>query len=328
MQQNVKRISLPTRWTRLSLRLTCLFASRWCCSLFTHNHRETWQHMLSCSPTDMCSTLLKGEKKKSRLVPELGQMFEINGNFLVFFELGQMRGKKGKSLSFFIGWAWGVLQLPLLVLLRLFPLTEQKQTLFSIVVFSYSCWEGVGGLSVGILLLWNMVGQDAWAKYLYKHGQQEEVTSQHLHLEVEPQWAVCTPSPLLCMWYCFFLSDVIHHIFDTVSFHFKLPVTCWHVIYCLVSQQWVCKLLKRGALLLTLLVNGKRVKQMTAYSGWQGLGAAWEEMEWESAVRQTAHSPWQMGEASAKGIPDSPRWAVCTCPSPMCTDATISLSNQ
>lgn len=164
---------MPTRWTHLYLFLTCLFASRWCCSLFTHNHRATWQHMLSCSPTDMCSTLLKGEKKKSRLVPELGQMFEINGNFLVFFELGQMRGgKKGKSLSFFIGWAWGVLQLPLLVLLRLFPLTEQKQTLFSIVVFSYSCWEGVGGLSVGILLLWNMVGQDAWAKYLYKHGQQ------------------------------------------------------------------------------------------------------------------------------------------------------------
>lgn len=81
--------------------------------------------------------------------------------------------RKEKRLSFFIGWAWGVLQLPLLVLLRLFPLTEQKQTLFSIVVFSYSCWEGVGGLSVGILLLWNMVGKDAWAKYLYKHGQQE-----------------------------------------------------------------------------------------------------------------------------------------------------------
>lgn len=134
---------------------------------------------------------IKG-KKKSRLVPELGQMFEINGNFLVFFELGQMRGGGRKRLSFFIGWARGVLQLPLLVLLRLFPLTEQKQTLFSIVVFSSSRWEGVGGLSVGILLLWNMVGRDPWAKYLYKRGQQEEVTSQHLHLEVEPQWAVCT----------------------------------------------------------------------------------------------------------------------------------------
>lgn len=114
---------------------------------------------------------IKGGGEKSRLVPELGQMFEINGNFLVFIELGQKKEKKEKELSFFIGWAWGVLQLPLLVLLRLFPLTEQKQTLFSIVVFSYSCWEGVGGLSVGILLLWNMVGKDAWAKYLYKHGQ-------------------------------------------------------------------------------------------------------------------------------------------------------------
>lgn len=58
------------------------------------------------------------------------------------------------------------------MLLRLFPLTEQKQTLFSIVVFSSSCWEGVSGISVGILLLWNIVGKDAWAKYLYKHGQQ------------------------------------------------------------------------------------------------------------------------------------------------------------
>lgn len=188
MQQNVTNISVPATFD-------CFFplpASRWCCSLFTHNHRGTWQHMLPWSPTDMCSTLLK-EKKKSRLVPELGQMFEINGNFLVFFELGQMRGKKKrKRLSFFIGWARGVLQLPLLVLLRLFPLAEQKQTLFSIVVFSSSRWEGVGGLSVGILLLWNTVGQDPWAKYLYEPGQQEEVTSQHLHLEVEPQWAVCT----------------------------------------------------------------------------------------------------------------------------------------
>lgn len=91
---------MPTRWTHLYLFLTCLFASRWCCSLFTHNHRATWQHMLPCSPTDMCSTLLKGKKKKSRLVPELGQMFEINGNFLVFFELGQMRGEKRKKPEF------------------------------------------------------------------------------------------------------------------------------------------------------------------------------------------------------------------------------------
>lgn len=153
---------------------------------------------------------------------------------------GKWGGKKGKSLSFFIGWAWGVLQLPLLVLLRLFPLTEQKQTLFSIVVFSYSCWEGVGGLSVGILLLWNMVGQEAWAKYLYKHGQQEEVTSQHLHLEVEPQWEVCTPSPLFCMWYCFFLRDVIHHIFNTVSFHFKLPNLCAELLFTVLWASTEC----------------------------------------------------------------------------------------
>lgn len=85
------------------------------------------------------------------------------------------KNRKEERLTFFIGWASGVLQLNLFVLLHLFPLTEQKQTLFSIVVFPYcccSCWEGVGG----DLLLWNIVGKDAWAKYLYNHEQQE-VTS-------------------------------------------------------------------------------------------------------------------------------------------------------
>lgn len=44
-------------------------------------------------------TIKGGEK--SRLVPELGQMFEINGNFLVFIELGQKKEKKkGKRAEF------------------------------------------------------------------------------------------------------------------------------------------------------------------------------------------------------------------------------------
>lgn len=71
------------------------------------------------------TTLLKrqggGVWGESSLVPEFRQMFvEISGDFLVFF----LEEKKGKKQSFFIGWAQGVLQLPLLVLERFFPLVE------------------------------------------------------------------------------------------------------------------------------------------------------------------------------------------------------------
>lgn len=77
--------------------------------------------MLSQAPTEVYRTILKEKKKKSGLVSELRQMFaEISGDFLVFF----LQEKKGKKRSFFIGWARGVLQLPLLVLLLFFPLAE------------------------------------------------------------------------------------------------------------------------------------------------------------------------------------------------------------
>lgn len=71
------------------------------------------------------TTLLKrqggGVWGESSLYPEFRQMFvEISGDFLVFF----LEEKKGKKQSFFIGWAQGVLQLPLLVLERFFPLVE------------------------------------------------------------------------------------------------------------------------------------------------------------------------------------------------------------
>lgn len=50
----------------------------------------------------MFYTIKGGEK--SSLVPALGQMFEINGNFLIFFEGDEkVLKKKEKKMSVFIG---------------------------------------------------------------------------------------------------------------------------------------------------------------------------------------------------------------------------------
>lgn len=94
----------------------CLFASRWCCSVFTMLWQ--WNDIMLSWSQQTCATHYLHYKKKCSLVPELGQIFKINGNFL-------SAGKKeGKPLSFFIWWAWGVLPFVSLVLLLLFPHTE------------------------------------------------------------------------------------------------------------------------------------------------------------------------------------------------------------
>lgn len=93
----------------------CLFASRWCCNLFAlHRQGNFTTYALLVSHRHVPRTNKRNTKKFS-LVPELMQMFvEISGDFLVFFL------QEKKKQSFFTRWAWGVLQLPLLVLLLFF----------------------------------------------------------------------------------------------------------------------------------------------------------------------------------------------------------------
>lgn len=207
---------------------------------------------------------IKG-KKKSRLVPELGQMFEINGNFLVFFELGQMRGGGGKA-EFLYRMSSGCSAITLTGAPALVsPHWTETDIVFHCSVLFQSlggcrwaqCWDfivvehgGSGSLGQISLQAWTAGGGDVPTS---SSGSGTTVSSLHSFF------------PLLSRTcYCSFISELSRH--TLITSRFKGPVLCWTVGCCPASQQRARELLKRGALLLTL--RGKRVKQMTAYSGW------------------------------------------------------------